>query len=146
MGGVADAQAAEEDGEITAELGAVVRLYAAQGEGDGLEEAGQGPADSGGGASLQDSGSQEAAAVVDQGELEASLREVLEVHLGPLSWILLGVAGPDGLGFAWSAHQRPAAAEHPVHAAQAATDEASLPQIGIEAAHSPAHVPGELPG
>ena len=62
--GVAYVQAAEQCGEIVPELGAVVRLDAAQREGDGLQESWKGSADGGGGAPLQDSGGQEAATVV----------------------------------------------------------------------------------
>ncbi len=125
--GMTDAETVEEAGEIAAELGAVVRLDAAHGEGDRLEEAWQGAADSGRGAPLQDGSGQKATAVVHQGQLEASLREVLEVHLRPLPWILLGVADPDGLRLPPEADQCPAAAEHPVQATQAAGDEAGQP-------------------
>ena len=44
--GMTDVETVEE----AAELGAVVGLNAAQGEGDGIKEPGQGPADGGGGA------------------------------------------------------------------------------------------------
>jgi hypothetical protein len=139
--GMADAETVEEAGEIAAELGAVVSLDAAQGEGQGLEEPWQGPADSGGGAPLQDSGGQETAAVIDQGELVASLREVHEVHLGSLTRDRLGVAGPDGLGLTGPAHQGPTAAEHPVDAAQAASDEVGSAEVGVQ----PADAQGQLP-
>src|SRR3990170_1500168 len=118
--GVADAQAFEQGGEIKAELGAVVRLDAAQGEGERFEERWKGATDGGGGALLQHSGPQVAAAVVNEGELIAFLGKVLKVHLGPLPGDRPGVANPIGLRLARSAHKRPAAAEHPVDTADAA--------------------------
>src|SRR3989304_5287952 len=139
--GVADAQAFEQGGEIKAELGAVVRLDAAQGEGERFEERWKGATDGGGGALLQHSGPQVAAAVVNEGELVAFLGKVLEVHLGPLSGDSLGVANPDWFRFARPQRQSPAAAQHPVDAAQAAANEAGLLQVGVQPAHSPAQLP-----
>jgi hypothetical protein len=71
--GVADAQATKEKSEGTTELGAVVSLDTAKGEREGVEKKGNGAADGSGGALGEDGGSQEAAAVVHQGELVASL-------------------------------------------------------------------------
>src|SRR3989304_6308237 len=121
--GVADAQAFEQGGEIKAELGAVVRLDAAQGEGERFEEPWKGAADGGGGAFLQHRGPQVAAAVVHQSELVAVLGKVLEVHLGPFSRDRPGVANPIGLRLPRPAQQRPTAAEHPVDATDAAGDD-----------------------
>jgi hypothetical protein len=137
---MAGAQTAEEEGEIVADLEAVVRLDAAQWEGDGLEEPRKGATDGSSGALLSDRCGEQPAAVVHQGELLASLGEVLEVHLGLFSWQGLSVARPDGLRLAGPAHQSATTAEDPVHAAQAAGDEAGVLQIGIEAPHSPAQL------
>jgi len=52
----------------------------------------------------------------------------------------LGVAGPDGLGFAWSTHQGTAAAQHPVEAAQTTGDAVGLAQSGVETAYTDAKV------
>jgi hypothetical protein len=96
--GVADAQAVQEQAEGAAELGAVVGLDAAKGEGEAVEERRQGTADGGGGALGEDGGSQDAAAVVHQGELVASFGQVHEVHLAPLSREGLSITNPEGLG------------------------------------------------
>src|SRR3972149_5404313 len=114
---------------------------AAGGEGEAPQDPWKGAADGGSGASLQDSGPQVAAAVVNEGELVAFLGQVLEVHLGALPGNGLGVANPDWFRFARPQRQSPAAAQHPVDAAQAAADEAGLLQVGVQPAHSPAQLP-----
>src|SRR3972149_3746945 len=139
--GVTYSQAIEKAGQFTAEFGTVVSLDTADGEGGLLEQLWQGTADSGGGAAFQDIPSRVAGAVVDEGELVAPLWQVLEVHLGPLPRPFLSVAGPHRLRLARPAHQGATAAQHSVDGAHAATDEAGLPQMGVEAAHSPPQLP-----
>lgn len=94
-----------------------------------VEEARQ---DGGGGAPLQGGSGEEAAAVVHQGELVAFLREVLEVHLGSLSRDGFPVADPDGFRLARSAHKSATAAENAMDAAQAATDDSGLSEVGMQ--------------
>jgi len=130
--GVADAQAAEEEGKGAAKLGAVVGLDAGEGEGKGAEEVGHGSADGGGGALGEDGGSQKAAAVIHQGELVAFFGQVHEVHLAPLSRQGLGIAGPHRLGLAGMEDQGAGSLEDAVDAAQAARDEAGLGKGGVE--------------
>jgi hypothetical protein len=63
-------------------------------------------------------------------------REVFEVHLSTLAGDGFGVADPNGLGLARTAHQGATAAEYPVDAAQAATDEAGPLEVGVQTAHA----------
>jgi len=132
--GVADTLLAQELGKGLAELRAVVGLEATEGEGERLEQLGQRLTDGLGGAPGDHRGRQGAAAVVDEGDLEAALGEVLQIHLRPLPWPGFSVPLPDGLGLAGAPDEGAGAAEHPVDGAQAATDEAGLPEIGVEAA------------
>jgi hypothetical protein len=82
----------------------------------------------------EDGGSQKAAAVIHQGELEASLGQVHEIHLGPLSRKGLGVTDPDGFGLAGAEDQDAGSLEYPVDTAHAAGDEAGLGEVGVETA------------
>jgi hypothetical protein len=137
---MADSQTPQEEGESAAELWAVVGLDAAEGEREAVEERGHGAADGGGGALGEDSGSQDAAAVVYQGELVASFGQVHEVHLASFSGEGLGVAGPDGLGLAGMEDEGTGPLEDAVDAAQAAGDEAGLSEVGMEAANAQAEL------
>jgi hypothetical protein len=100
-----------------------------------VKNAREGATDSGHCPLFQDGRAQEAAAVVDEGELEALLREVLEVHLGTFARDGFGVAHPDRLRLAWAAHQSATATEYPVDATQAAVDQAGLLEVGVQTAH-----------
>jgi hypothetical protein len=68
-------------------------------------------------------------------------REVFKVHLGALAWDGFGVAYPDGLGLARTTHQSATATEYPVDATQATTDEAGLPEVGVQTAHAGVQLP-----
>src|SRR5439155_10144540 len=108
---MSDAQALEEESELAAELRTVVGLDAAKREGEGRQQAGQGPADGGSRTGAQHRGSQITAAVIDQRKLEAAFGQVFEVHLRALAGQSPGVADPVRLWLSRPHHQRPAAAE-----------------------------------
>src|SRR3972149_5042488 len=78
-----------------------------------------------------DAGVTYAQALEGPGQLTADLGAV----------VCLGTAGPEGLRLARPTHQGATAAEHSIDGAHAATDEAGLPQMGMQAAHSPAQLP-----
>jgi len=126
------AQALQERGELPPELRAVVRLDAAEREGNGAQEARKSSADGARRSPLQDSGRQKTAAVIDAGELEAALGEALEVHLSPLAGKGFGIADPVGLGLARTTHKRATASQDAIHAAQAAGKHASSPERCLE--------------
>jgi hypothetical protein len=86
--------------------------------------------DGGGGALGEDGGGEKAATIIHQGELAATFGQVHEVYLASLSGERLGVASPDQPGLAKM--------EDAVDAAQAARDEASLCEVGVEAADAQA--------
>jgi len=64
---------------------------------------------------------EQAAAVIDERELEVVLRQVLEICLGSLTRQILSVELPNGAGAPWPAYERPTAPQHAVDAAGAAS-------------------------
>jgi hypothetical protein len=129
---MADACPSEETSERLTELRAVVGLNAANGEGDAPQKTRQSHTHGSAGALDKHCGGQEPTTVVDEGELEATLGQVKQVHLRPLTGQSFRVALPMWFGPATTGDKGAGATENPVDTGEAAGNEASLLEVGVK--------------